>query len=161
MLEYSAFLATQTVYDDYKHANFSAIRFEFGAHALTVAQDRRLGRGGMVFDAAFVLADFVLSDGDAALRGRAVLELDETPRSSAWMTSTSRRDPNTSSRFFCRSAANVALSFISSWSSSDSTPSAPGSGPSSRGSSNSSSACSSSTASSRASRIASSLYQAA
>ena len=75
MLEYSAFLATQTVYDDYKHANFSAIRFEFGAHALTVAQDRRLGRGGMVFDAAFVLADFLLSDGDAALRGRAVLEL--------------------------------------------------------------------------------------
>ena len=68
MLEYSAFLATRTVYD-YKHANFSAIRFEFGAHALTVAQDRRLGRGGMVFDAAFVLADFLLSDGDAALRG--------------------------------------------------------------------------------------------
>ena len=72
--EYAEWLATQEYFDDLRFANHAAIRYRLAGVPLVLAQNRLLGKGGIVWDAAFMLADHMLR-GDALERGAAVVEL--------------------------------------------------------------------------------------
>ncbi|KAL3911932.1 MAG: hypothetical protein SGILL_007085 [Bacillariaceae sp.] len=62
-LRYSTYLANQRgVYDDYKHVNYEFIEFDNNnqdAVPLTIQQDRKLGKGGFVWCAGYILADYL------------------------------------------------------------------------------------------------------
>jgi len=64
-LVYDSYLAHQRYYDDYKHSDYPAIRFDFHAphHSdATIWQDKSLGKGGIIWDAAFVLVEYLMSE---------------------------------------------------------------------------------------------------
>ena len=64
-LQYDSYLAHQNYYDDYKHVNYRFIDFgEFGGKPLVVEQDRSLGKGGLIWDAAFILGEHVVRETD-------------------------------------------------------------------------------------------------
>ena len=59
-LQYSRYLANQRgVYDDYKHVNYEFIKFDNNNTTLTIQQDRTVGKGGFVWCAGYILADFL------------------------------------------------------------------------------------------------------
>lgn len=61
-LYYAEYLSNQRLYDDYKHVNFHYVEFEMNqgeTKPLTIQQDRHVGKGGLVWDAAFILAETV------------------------------------------------------------------------------------------------------
>jgi predicted nicotinamide N-methyase len=62
-LDYRTFLAHQRYYDDYKHVNYKFILFrEIWGPSFIVEQDRSLGKGGFIWDAAFMLGEHVLKE---------------------------------------------------------------------------------------------------
>jgi predicted nicotinamide N-methyase len=63
-LDYRIFLAHQSYYDDYKHVNYKFILFRevCGPQSFIVEQDRSLGKGGFIWDAAFMLGEHVLKE---------------------------------------------------------------------------------------------------
>jgi predicted nicotinamide N-methyase len=60
---YETFLANQRYYDDSKHVNYKYI--DYGtlgtSRPLVMEQDHRLGKGGLCWDAAFILGEYVES----------------------------------------------------------------------------------------------------
>ena len=61
-LLYESYLATQSYYDDYKHVNYRFIDFgTIGDRPFLIEQDRTVGKGGVVYDAGFVLAEHVMN----------------------------------------------------------------------------------------------------
>ena len=60
-LIYSSFLNHQRYYDDLKHVDYKAIEYDFGegdrAVKVKIRQDKRLGKGGLCWDAAFCLVE--------------------------------------------------------------------------------------------------------
>lgn len=66
-LVYDTFLADQRYYDDYKHVNYRCIDFgHVHGKPLVIEQDRKLGKGGLVWDAGFILADHIMRRGQWA-----------------------------------------------------------------------------------------------
>lgn len=60
-LDYEAFLANQRYHDDYKHVNYRHIDFGFvGDRLLIIQQSREYGKGGLVWDAGFILGDHLI-----------------------------------------------------------------------------------------------------
>ena len=78
-LDYESFLANQSYYDDYKHVNYRYI--DFGCvegRRLIIQQSRECGKGGLVWDAGFILADHLIRTQDVwnpCRRDRRVVEL--------------------------------------------------------------------------------------
>lgn len=61
VLDYSSYLANQSYYDDYKHVNYQHIDFGMvGDRRLIIQQDRSVGKGGLVWDAGFILGDHLI-----------------------------------------------------------------------------------------------------
>jgi hypothetical protein len=57
---YQSYLSVQALYDDYKHVNYRQIDFGIvGDGPLVIEQDRTVGKGGFVWDAAYILAEHV------------------------------------------------------------------------------------------------------
>jgi predicted nicotinamide N-methyase len=70
-LRYDSFLAHQSYYDDYKHVNYRYLDFGNNYSTATngdrvsnlvIEQDRSLGKGGLVWDAAFILGQHVVNE---------------------------------------------------------------------------------------------------
>lgn len=65
VLQYESYLAHQRYYDDLKHVDYRYIDFgKFGNNddaRLIIEQDKTLGKGGLVWDAAFILGDHVIA----------------------------------------------------------------------------------------------------
>ena len=60
-LDYQNYLANQSYYDDYKHVNYHHIDFGIvGDRPLIVQQDRSVGKGGLIWDAGYILADHLI-----------------------------------------------------------------------------------------------------
>lgn len=62
-LDYQSYLANQHYYDDYKHVNFHQIDFgTIGDRHVIIQQsrDKETGKGGLVWDAGFILADHLI-----------------------------------------------------------------------------------------------------
>ena len=62
-LDYQSYLANQNYYDDYKHVNFHQIDFGVIGNRRVVIQqsrDKEAGKGGLVWDAGFILADHLI-----------------------------------------------------------------------------------------------------
>ena len=78
-LDYESFLADQSYYDDYKHVNYRYI--DFGCvedRRLVIQQSRECGKGGLVWDAGFILADHLIRTQDVwnpCRRVRRIVEL--------------------------------------------------------------------------------------
>ncbi|GMI26392.1 hypothetical protein TrCOL_g3114 [Triparma columacea] len=72
-LIYSSFLNHQRYYDDLKHVDYKAIEYDFGegdrAVKVKIRQDKRLGKGGLCWDAAFCLVEFLLHSRKTWLKG--------------------------------------------------------------------------------------------
>lgn len=59
--DYDSYLANQSYYDDYKHVNFKHIDFGLvGDRRVIIQQDRSVGKGGLVWDAGYILADHLI-----------------------------------------------------------------------------------------------------
>ncbi|XRB17512.1 protein N-lysine methyltransferase [Pseudoscourfieldia marina] len=75
---YSSWLAHQSYYDDYRHSRFHSIIYEFGGSShtqgITIAQNKWLGKGGIVWDGAYILADHLITQ-KCTTPGTKVLEL--------------------------------------------------------------------------------------
>jgi protein N-lysine methyltransferase METTL21A len=72
ILRYDSYLEHQRYYDDLKHVDCAFIDYGGG---LVVEQDKALGKGGLCWDAAFILAEHVSSTEEELLQGKRVLEL--------------------------------------------------------------------------------------
>ncbi len=62
-LDYQSYLSNQSYYDDYKHVNYHYIDFGMiGDRRLMIEQsrDKKNGKGGLVWDAGFILADHLI-----------------------------------------------------------------------------------------------------
>lgn len=60
-LVYQSYLSQQLYYDDYKHVNYKFVDFGMiGDRHLVVQQDRSVGKGGLIWDAAFILGDHLI-----------------------------------------------------------------------------------------------------
>jgi predicted nicotinamide N-methyase len=61
-LQYESYLSNQSYYDDYKHVNYKYIDFGpiGGDEPFVIEQDRTVGKGGFVWDSAFILAEHVV-----------------------------------------------------------------------------------------------------
>ena len=62
-LDYQSYLANQNYYDDYKHVNFHQIDFGMIGNRRVIIQqsrDKETGKGGLVWDAGFILADHLI-----------------------------------------------------------------------------------------------------
>lgn len=64
MVEYESYLLHQRWYDDLKHVDTKFLRYEIKTenddqpiHRLVIEQDKSLGKGGLCWDAAFILAE--------------------------------------------------------------------------------------------------------
>jgi len=59
---YPRYLANQRgIYDDYKHVNYSKVDFGLvGGSPLILHQDRHVGKGGIIWDAGYILADSII-----------------------------------------------------------------------------------------------------
>lgn len=58
ILNYTNFLQNQKYYDDLKHIDYNFIYYDSG---VLIEQDKSLGKGGLCWDAAFVLADYLVT----------------------------------------------------------------------------------------------------
>jgi len=82
-LDYERFLATQRYYDDYKHVNYRRINFGFFSEnnqkPLMITQSREYGKGGLVWDAGYILADHLIQTQElwnpSPQRPRRIIEL--------------------------------------------------------------------------------------
>ena len=72
ILRYESYLQHQRYYDDLKHIDCAFIDYGGG---LVVEQDKALGKGGLCWDAAFILAEHVSSTEQELLQSKRVLEL--------------------------------------------------------------------------------------
>jgi predicted nicotinamide N-methyase len=62
-LDYQSYLANQNYYDDYKHVNYHQIDFGMIGNRRVIIQqsrDKETGKGGLVWDAGFILADHLI-----------------------------------------------------------------------------------------------------
>ena len=62
-LDYQSYLANQSYYDDYKHVNYHQIDFGMIGNRQVIIQqsrDKETGKGGLVWDAGFILADHLI-----------------------------------------------------------------------------------------------------
>ena len=76
VLVYENFLNSQLFYDDYKHVNYRTIDFgNIGDSHLLIAQDRSVGKGGLVWDAGFILADHVVNEKEWQQGNPKIIEL--------------------------------------------------------------------------------------
>ena len=63
VLCYESFLANQRYYDDLKHVDHRFIdygKFNTQSRPLVVEQDKSLGKGGLCWDAAFILGEYII-----------------------------------------------------------------------------------------------------
>ncbi|GMH85199.1 hypothetical protein TrVE_jg13603 [Triparma verrucosa] len=82
-LLYDSFLSNQRFYDDLKHVNYPGLSYTYPKNmflnneeiTLCVSQDKSLGKGGMLWDAAFILSEYVLSAPGLLLPSSAIIEL--------------------------------------------------------------------------------------
>jgi predicted nicotinamide N-methyase len=62
-LRYEIFLKDQRYHDDLKHINYKFVDFgEINGKQLVVEQDRSLGKGGLIWDAGFILGEHVIRE---------------------------------------------------------------------------------------------------
>lgn len=62
-LRYETFLKDQRYHDDPKHINYKYVDFgEINGKHLVVEQDRSLGKGGLIWDAGFILGEYVVGE---------------------------------------------------------------------------------------------------
>jgi hypothetical protein len=62
-LRYETFLKDQRYHDDLKHVNYKFVDFgEINGKQLVVEQDRSLGKGGLIWDAGFILGEHVIRE---------------------------------------------------------------------------------------------------
>ena len=66
-LLYDSYLAHQSYYDDLKHVDHPSITYslsasKFPGETVVIAQDKSLGKGGLCWDAAFVLAEHLAAE---------------------------------------------------------------------------------------------------
>jgi hypothetical protein len=62
-LRYETFLKDQRYHDDLKHINYKFVDFgEINGKQLVVEQDRSLGKGGLIWDAGFILGEHVIRE---------------------------------------------------------------------------------------------------
>lgn len=67
-LLYDTFLSNQLYFDDLKHVNYPGISYTYPKNLynnneeiiLNISQDKSLGKGGILWDAAFILSEYVL-----------------------------------------------------------------------------------------------------
>ncbi|GMH54047.1 hypothetical protein TrLO_g12793 [Triparma laevis f. longispina] len=67
-LLYDSFLSNQLYFDDLKHVNYPGISYTYPKNlynnneeiTLNISQDKSLGKGGILWDAAFILSEYVL-----------------------------------------------------------------------------------------------------
>ena len=67
-LIYDTFLSNQIYFDDLKHVNYPGISYTYPPNmfrnkeevTLHISQDKSLGKGGILWDAAFILSEYVL-----------------------------------------------------------------------------------------------------
>ena len=73
---YASWLAHQEYYDDLRFANEALIVYDFGLNntPVTIAQNRHVGKGGIVWDASYMLADHLITQ-KCTTPGTNVLEL--------------------------------------------------------------------------------------
>ncbi|KAG7351056.1 lysine methyltransferase [Nitzschia inconspicua] len=83
-LDYPYFLQTNSkrnIYDDYKHVNYTHVNLGLFGNAtepLVLQQDRHVGKGGLIWDAGYILADTLIQQKEWLLLGdkpQRVLEL--------------------------------------------------------------------------------------
>eukprot|EP00980_Cylindrotheca_fusiformis_P010011 scaffold2214_cov139-Cylindrotheca_fusiformis.AAC.8 len=75
-LSYQSYLASQNVYDGYKHVNYKKIDFGIvGGSPMIIEQDRTVGKGGFVWDAAFILAEHVIRESNCQIGNPKIVEL--------------------------------------------------------------------------------------
>lgn len=72
VLRYDSFLTHQRYYDDLKHADCDYIDY---SGQVVVQQDKSLGKGGLCWDAAFILAEHLISMEDSISIDDAIVEL--------------------------------------------------------------------------------------
>ena len=77
ILRYESFLQHQRYYDDLKHVDCNFIDYSTtnGTAAVVIEQDKSLGKGGLCWDAAFILAEHILCKEQEALQGKRMVEL--------------------------------------------------------------------------------------
>jgi predicted nicotinamide N-methyase len=71
VLRYDSYLAHQRYYDDLKHSNCDYIDYS----GLVLQQDKSLGKGGICWDAAFILAEHLISTGNSISMEDTIVEL--------------------------------------------------------------------------------------
>jgi predicted nicotinamide N-methyase len=71
LLRYDSYLIHQRYYDDLKHSDCDYIDYS----GLVVQQDKSLGKGGICWDAAFILAEHLISMRDSISNEDAIVEL--------------------------------------------------------------------------------------
>jgi hypothetical protein len=71
VLRYESYLSHQTYYDDLKHYDCNYI--DFGG--LLIQQEKAMGKGGLCWDAAFILAEHFISSGIGVSPDDTILEL--------------------------------------------------------------------------------------
>jgi len=79
VLEYESYLQDQRYYDDLKHIDYRFIDFGMiGRSKLIIEQDKSLGKGGLCWDAAFILGEYLVQNASIWKRAHtctSVLEL--------------------------------------------------------------------------------------
>lgn len=71
VLRYDSFLSHQSYYDDLKHYDCNYIDFD----GLVIQQEKAMGKGGLCWDAAFILAEHFISSGIAVSPDDTIVEL--------------------------------------------------------------------------------------
>ncbi|KAJ1452826.1 hypothetical protein M885DRAFT_525732 [Pelagophyceae sp. CCMP2097] len=67
VVDFEAWLENQEYFDDLKFVNADEVRFTLSGETVTVEQDRRLGKGGHIWDGSYVLCEQLLAAPPAAL----------------------------------------------------------------------------------------------
>lgn len=78
VITYDSYLQHQRYYDDLKHINHRYIRYSFfheTSYELVIEQDKTLGKGGLCWDAAFILGEHLLATCPDKLVGKQIVEL--------------------------------------------------------------------------------------
>lgn len=81
VLRYNQYLQHQRYHDDYKQVNYKFIDFgnvtdpTSDYNKLVIQQDRSLGKGGLIWDAAFCLGEYLMFHHSDLLKNKSILEL--------------------------------------------------------------------------------------
>lgn len=77
LLHYESFLRHQDYYDDLKHIDHAMINYgNFGTDTpLLIEQDKRLGKGGLCWDAAFILGEYLIEILEQTVSPISIIEL--------------------------------------------------------------------------------------